>query len=119
MCRREGHTNAMTDEKLRSNDRTVRENWNAPRFRVLVCHSSPCRAAGAEAVYESLVETVKALSLDIEVEVDTTGCTARCTDGPLVTVCIPGKKDVIYANVTPECVMEILKEQVPGLAAPE
>lgn len=109
----------MTGEELRSNDRTPQEEGNASRFRVLVCHSSPCRAAGAEAVYESLVETVKALNLDIEVEVDTTGCTARCTDGPLVTVCIPGKKDAIYANVTPECVMGILKEQVPRLAVPE
>jgi len=86
---------------------------------VLVCHSSPCRAAGAEAVYESLVETVKALNLDLEVEVDATGCSARCTDGPLVTVRIPGKKDVVYANVTPECVVGILKEQVPGLQVPE
>jgi NADH:ubiquinone oxidoreductase subunit E len=109
----------MTSEELNSNARTAREKSHASRFRVLVCHSSPCRAAGAEAVYESLVETVKALNLDIEVEVNTTGCTARCTDGPLVTIRIPGKNDVIYANVTPECIMGILKEQVPGLTVAE
>jgi NADH:ubiquinone oxidoreductase subunit E len=103
----------LNPELTRSNACTAREKSKASRFRVLVCHSSPCRAAGAEAVYESLVETVKALNLDIEVEVNTTGCTARCADGPLVTICIPGKKDVIYTNVTPECVMGILKEQAP------
>jgi len=71
------------------------------------------------AIYESLVQTVKALHLDIEVDVNTSGCTARCTDGPLVRICIPGKKDVVYTNVTPECIMGILKEQIPGLAVPE
>lgn len=109
----------MTIEGLHSNARSARKKSHSSRVRVLVCHSSPCRAAGAEAVYESLVETAKSLNLDFEVEVNTTGCTAHCTDGPLVTVCIPGKKDVFYTNVTPECIMGILKEQVPGLALPE
>lgn len=103
----------MADEIFQENAPAGMEKRNAFHVRVLVCHSSPCRAAGAEAVYETLVETVKGLGLDIEVEVTTTGCTARCADGPLVTVRIPGKEDVIYANVTPECVSGILKEQAP------
>lgn len=109
----------MTGEELRLDAGTAAGKRNACRLCVLVCHSSPCRAAGAEAVYESLVKMVRALNLDIEVEVNTTGCTARCTDGPLVTVRIPGKEDVIYTNVTPACVMGILHEQVPGLAVHE
>lgn len=83
---------------------------DAFRFRLLVCHSSPCRASGAEAVYEVLVQTVKERNLDAKVDVTCTGCTARCTDGPLVTVCIPGKEDVIYENVTPEFVIKILEK---------
>lgn len=66
-------------------------------------------------MYRALVQTVRAHHLAIEVEVNTTGCTARCTDGPLLTVCMPGKKDAVYTNVTPECISEILAEQIPGL----
>lgn len=105
----------MADENFQENAPAGMEERNAFHVRVLVCHSSPCRAAGAEAVYESLGETVRKLGLDVEVEVATSGCTARCADGPLVTVRIPGKEDVMYANVTPECVSGILKEQVPML----
>jgi hypothetical protein len=28
---------------------------------------------------------------------------------------MPGKKDAVYTNVTPECISEILAEQIPGL----
>lgn len=106
----------MTNEEFLANVRRGCEKRNAFSFRLLVCHSSPCRVAGAEAVYESLVKTVKELGLDEVVEVTMTGCTARCTDGPLVTVRIPGKEDMIYANVTPDCVIGILEEQ---LSCPE
>jgi bidirectional [NiFe] hydrogenase diaphorase subunit len=109
----------MTIEKLNANDHTAREKRRPSCFRVLVCYSSPCRAAGAEAVFESLVQTVNTLHLNFEVKVNATGCTARCTDGPLVRVCIPGMKDVVYTNVTPECIIGILKEHIPGLAGPE
>jgi len=105
----------MTSEEIHTDAGTAREGSHAFRCCVLVCHSSPCRAAGAEEVYEALMEAVKTLNLDVEVEVTTSGCSARCTDGPLVTIRIPGKKDVIYTNVTAECIMGIVKGLVPGL----
>jgi len=104
----------MTLEELRSTSGMEWERRNAFHCRLLVCHSSPCRAAGAEAVYDALVEAVKERNLDTEVEVTCTGCTARCTDGPLVTICVSGKEDVIYENVTPECIIPILEELVHG-----
>ncbi|MDD2337474.1 MAG: (2Fe-2S) ferredoxin domain-containing protein [Geobacteraceae bacterium] len=104
----------MTDEELRGmtpNEIDTREQF---RFRLLVCHSSPCRSAGAEAVYEALVQTVKERCLDADVEVACIGCTAFCTDGPLVKVCVPGMEDVIYKQVTPELGIQILEEHVLG-----
>ena len=53
---------------------------------------------------------VKERNLDAKLDMTCTGCTARCTDGLLVTVCIPGKEDVIYENVTPEFVIKILEK---------
>lgn len=109
----------MTSEEIHTDAGTAREGSHVSRFCVLVCHSSPCRAAGAEEVYEALMEAVGTLNLDVEVEVTTSGCSARCTDGPLVTIRIPGKKDFIYTNVTSECIKGILQGHIPGFRVSE
>ncbi len=84
------------------------------RCRLLVCFSSPCRLAGAEAVYDALVQAFREHGLDVDVEVATIGCTAHCADGPLVKACIPGREDVIYEQVTPEFALQILEKHTHG-----
>jgi len=90
------------------------EKRNAYRCRLLVCYSSPCLASGAEAVHKTLVQAVRERNLDAEVDVTRTGCVGPCSRGPLVTVRIPGREDVIYEHVTPEFVVRILEEHALG-----
>lgn len=90
------------------------EKRNAFRCRLLVCYSSPCLASGAEAVHKALVQAVRERNLDADVDVTCTGCVGPCSRGPLVTVRIPGREDVIYEHVTPEFVVRILEEHALG-----
>jgi bidirectional [NiFe] hydrogenase diaphorase subunit len=95
----------------------ARKEWekrSAFRCRLLVCYSSPCLSSGAEAVHKALVQAVKERKLDAEVDVTRTGCVGPCSRGPLVTVRVPGRDDVIYEHVTPEFVVRILEEHVVG-----
>jgi len=104
----------MTREELRAMARKELEKRNSFRCRLLVCYSSPCLASGAEAVHKALVQAVKGRNLDAEVDVTRTGCVGPCSRGPLVTVRIPGREDVIYEHVTPEFVVRILDEHALG-----
>jgi bidirectional [NiFe] hydrogenase diaphorase subunit len=104
----------MTREELRAMARKEMEKRSAYRCRLLVCYSSPCLASGAEAVHKALVQAVRERNLDAEVDVTRTGCVGPCSRGPLVTVRIPGREDVIYEHVTPEFVVRILEEHALG-----
>jgi bidirectional [NiFe] hydrogenase diaphorase subunit len=104
----------MTREELRAMARKELEKRSACRCRLLVCYSSPCLASGAEAVHKALVQAVRERNLDAEVDVTRTGCVGPCSRGPLVTVRIPGREDVIYEHVTPEFVVRILEEHALG-----
>lgn len=57
--------------------------------------------------------------LQAEVEAVATGCMGPCSRGPLVTVKMEGKEDVIYENVTPEIAEKIVDKHVRKLSAPE
>lgn len=104
----------MTREELRAMARKELEKRNSFRCRLLVCYSSPCLASGAEAVHKALAQAVKERNLDAVVDVTRTGCVGPCSRGPLVTVRIPGREDVIYEHVTPEFVVRILDEHALG-----
>jgi len=104
----------MTREELRAMARKELEKRNAYRCRLLVCYSSPCLASGAEAVHKALVQAVRERNLDADVDVTRTGCVGPCSRGPLVTVRMPGREDVIYEHVTPEFVVRILEEHALG-----
>jgi bidirectional [NiFe] hydrogenase diaphorase subunit len=104
----------MTREELQAMAQKEREKRSAFRCRLLVCYSSPCLSSGAEAVHKALVQAVRERNLDAEVDVTRTGCVGPCSRGPLVTVRIQGREDVIYEHVTPEFVVRILEEHVIG-----
>jgi len=104
----------MTREELQAMARKELEKRSAYRCRLLVCYSSPCLASGAEAVHKALAQAVKERNLDAEVDVTRTGCVGPCSRGPLVTVRIPGREDVIYEHVTPEFAVRILEEHALG-----
>ena len=84
------------------------------RCRLLVCYSSPCISSGAEGVRKALVDAVKERNLKAEVDVTCTGCVGPCSRGPLVTVQVKGRQDVIYEHVTPELAVQILTKHALG-----
>lgn len=89
------------------------------RCRLLCCASTPCISSGGLAVQEALKKAIETDGLQAEVEAVATGCMGPCSRGPLVTVKMEGKEDVIYENVTPEIAEKIVDKHVRKLSAPE
>ena len=104
----------MTREELQAMARQEQDKRSGFSCRMLVCYSTPCLSSGAEGVYKALAQAVKERNLNAEVDVTRTGCVGPCSRGPLVTVRIPGRQDVIYEHVTPEFVLKILEKHVLG-----
>lgn len=79
-----------------------RERLQGFRCRLLCCASTPCLSSGATAVIETFKQVIKEHELEAEVAVTSTGCMGPCSRGPLVTVQVNGREDIIYERVTPE-----------------
>jgi bidirectional [NiFe] hydrogenase diaphorase subunit len=79
-----------------------RERLQEFRCRLLCCASTPCLSSGATAVIETFKQVIKEQELEAEVAVTSTGCMGPCSRGPLVTVQVNGREDIIYEQVTPE-----------------
>lgn len=90
-------------------ERTARGEF---RCRLLCCASTPCLSSGGEAVRARLDELVKSNDLDADVQVVNTGCMGPCSRGPVVTVQTQSQDDVIYEQVTPQLVEQIVAEHV-------
>ncbi len=82
------------------------------RCRLLCCASTPCISSGGMVVYEALKKTIEAEGLQAEIEAVATGCVGPCSRGPLITVKLEGKEDVVYEGVTPEMVPDIIAKHV-------
>jgi (2Fe-2S) ferredoxin len=67
-------------------------------------------AAGAEEVFNTLVDEVKKRNIPIEVK--KCGCIGMCYAEPLVEVKVEGLPIVTYGKVTKEIVLRILEEHV-------
>jgi NADP-reducing hydrogenase subunit HndB len=69
-------------------------------------------AAGAEDVYNLLVEEVKKRNLPIEV--NKCGCIGMCYAEPLVEVKVEGMPTVTYGKVSRDTALKILEKHVAG-----
>jgi NADH-quinone oxidoreductase subunit F len=78
--------------------------------RILVCMTG-CRALGSADVAARFELTLKAMSLDDEVEVVRTGCIGICAKAPVVLI---EPRQVLYGGVTDEDVDEIVRSTVVG-----
>ncbi len=78
------------------------------RCRLLCCASTPCISSGGMVVYEALKRAIESEGLQAEIEAVATGCVGPCSRGPLVTVKVEGREDVVYEGVTPEMVPQII-----------
>ncbi len=97
----------MNRVELQAIGEREREKQQSYRCRLLCCASTPCLSSGATAVIETFKEVIKEFDLEAEVTVTSTGCMGPCSRGPLVTVQMNGRQDVIYEQVTPELARDI------------
>jgi len=79
------------------------------RACISVCGGTGCRASGAEAVVDALIDEIERRELQINVELKETGCHGFCERGPVVVI---RPKRIFYQRVKPEDIPEIISETV-------
>jgi len=79
------------------------------RTCISVCGGTGCRASGAEAVVDALIDEIERRELQINVELKETGCHGFCERGPVVVI---RPKRIFYQRVKPEDIPEIISETV-------
>jgi NADH:ubiquinone oxidoreductase subunit F (NADH-binding)/NAD-dependent dihydropyrimidine dehydrogenase PreA subunit/(2Fe-2S) ferredoxin len=82
------------------------------RPRILVGTATCGRAAGALAVIEAIEQVRR--EWDLEILVTEVGCLGLCCIEPLVTIHKPGCPAILYGNVTPSIIHEILQRWLLG-----
>ena len=80
--------------------------------RILVGMGTCGIAAGAEEVAAALVQ--KLAETGVQADVIHVGCIGLCYAEPLMEVCKPGKPSVMYGDLTPELVCEIVDDYLIG-----
>ena len=68
---------------------------------------SCCVAGGSAKIRDALEDSLSALNCKVDIK--PVGCVGMCHRTPLMEVVIPGKEPVLYANVKPEDVPEIIE----------
>jgi NADH-quinone oxidoreductase subunit F len=79
------------------------------RTCISVCGGTGCRASGAAAVVDALIDEIERRELQITVELKETGCHGFCERGPVVVI---RPKRIFYQRVKPEDIPEIISETV-------
>jgi NADH:ubiquinone oxidoreductase subunit F (NADH-binding)/(2Fe-2S) ferredoxin/NAD-dependent dihydropyrimidine dehydrogenase PreA subunit len=79
------------------------------RVCISVCAGTGCRASGAEAVVDALIDEIERRELQVNVELKETGCHGFCERGPVVVI---RPKRIFYQQVKPEDIPEIISETV-------
>jgi NADH-quinone oxidoreductase subunit F len=86
--------------------------------RIIVCAGTGCVANGSLKVFKSLVDTAKAMNIDVNVELkeeskglffSKSGCQGFCQNGPLVNILPSG---ILYIKVKVEDTKEIIERSV-------
>ena len=85
-------------------------NGNGPWVRV--GYGTSGQAAGADAVYDAVLEAVEKSGVDATAS--KVGSLGLCYAEPIMDVTLPGGPRVFYANVTPERAREIIQRHVAG-----
>ncbi len=99
--------------KLSKQDLEALRNQPAEEKSSISIGMSACGlAAGAEEVYQTLVEEVKKRNLPIEI--NKCGCIGMCYAEPLVEVKVKGLPTVTYGKVNKEIAIKILERHVAG-----
>jgi len=83
-----------------------------PRARIAVGMATCGIAAGAQPVYDALVEEVASRNLDVAIT--RTGCIGFCQQEPLVDVRLPGRPRITYGQMTPDKARSIVADLANG-----
>ncbi|NLN22630.1 MAG: (2Fe-2S) ferredoxin domain-containing protein [Clostridiales bacterium] len=86
---------------------------NKGEKRIVVGLATCGISAGAQAVFDEIVKTVKELGLD-GVSVVATGCVGMCQYEPIVEVFEGGGERVTYVSMTPEKARRVVQEHIAG-----
>jgi (2Fe-2S) ferredoxin len=91
---------------------TIRRQPVPEKSSIAVGMSACGLAAGAESVYQTLVDEVQKRRLPVEI--NKSGCLGMCYAEPIVVVKVEGLPAVTYGRVTPELALRILDRHVLG-----
>ena len=106
------------DERIATGDdlQTTADRGEAklypPRKRIAVGMATCGVAAGAQAVYDALVE--EAANQGLDAAITRTGCIGFCQQEPLVDVRSPGKPRITYGQMTPDRARRIVADLANG-----
>ncbi len=82
------------------------------RTKISVGMASCGMATGATEVLQAIIQEVKNQNLDVVVS--KTGCLGFCQKEPIVDILEPGRPRIVYAQMSPEKVPELISEMVKG-----
>ncbi len=92
-------------------EEALKEQAAGRRVRILVGMGTCGIAAGAQEVFDAIVDELKKRALD-DVIVTQTGCLGLCAREPLAEVIVPGQKKVLYGDVDGEKARQIVAHHV-------
>lgn len=95
----------------KANFQKVNQGTNRKTTRIVVGMATCGLAAGAEPVYDAIVDEVNKLGLT-NVVVVKTGCIGVCRLEPIVEIIKPGEEKVTYVNMSPYKARRVIASHV-------
>lgn len=104
------------EELLKIKETYIQEKRDEARSGVvnILVHMGTCGiAAGARDIFDSLSRDIDRMELK-NIKLRSTGCAGLCSREPMMTVEIPGRPPVVYADLNTDKAKEILEQHVLG-----
>jgi len=103
------HSNPECEKKFRQlNDKL---NYKINENPVILIGMGTCGlASGAKKVEEAIKNELK--KLNIEAQIEATGCVGYCAKEPIVDIKLPGRPRISYCEVTPKLVPKLIQKTI-------
>ncbi|MBN1155496.1 (2Fe-2S) ferredoxin domain-containing protein [candidate division KSB1 bacterium] len=91
-------------------DTMYRKMTNEENPKIIV-HMGTCGiASGAQEIYDTIVRELTQEKINVTLK--TSGCAGLCSREPMITIQLPGKAPVKYADLNPKKVIKILNQHI-------